>query len=103
MFGMRFVNGGDDVVWSAVVILTSFRPFRPIAATVPMVAIVIIAAVTMVSFVEAIITTASWAISAHILVEANFGLFSIGVLIGSRDHLTNPLGGLRLNLERRSQ
>ena len=26
-FGVRFVNGGDDVVWSTVVILTSFRPF----------------------------------------------------------------------------
>jgi len=26
-FGTRFVNGGDDVVWSVGTILTSFRPF----------------------------------------------------------------------------
>ena len=25
--GARFVNGGDDVVWSATAILTSFGPF----------------------------------------------------------------------------
>ena len=35
--GARFINGGDDVVWSAVVILTRFGPFWPITATVPMV------------------------------------------------------------------
>ena len=28
--------------------------------------------------------------SAHILVETNFGLFNIGILIGGRDHLANP-------------
>ena len=34
--------------------------------------------------------------SARILVEANFGLFSVGVLIGGRDHLTNPLWRLTI-------
>ena len=34
--------------------------------------------------------------SARILVEANFGLFSIGVLIGGRDHVTNPLWRLMI-------
>ena len=33
MFGARFVNGGNDVVWSTAAILTSFRPFWLITAT----------------------------------------------------------------------
>ena len=61
-----------------------------------MVATVVVAAVTMASFVEALVTTVSWAVGAHILVEANFGLFSIGVLIGGRDHLANPLWWLTI-------
>ena len=77
-------------------ILTSFRPFRPIAATVLMVATVIIAAVTVASLVEALIAMASWAVSAHILVEVNFGLFSVGVLISGHDHLANPLWRLTI-------
>jgi hypothetical protein len=95
-FGTRFINGGDDVVWSTVAILTSFRPFRPIAATSLMVAVVIVAAVTMASFVRALVAAASWAVSARILVEANFGLFSVSVLIGGRDHLANPLWRLTI-------
>ena len=34
--------------------------------------------------------------SVHILIEANFSLFSIGVLIGSHDHLANPLWWLTI-------
>ena len=34
--------------------------------------------------------------SACILVEANFGLFIISVLIGGRDHLANPLWRLAI-------
>ena len=34
--------------------------------------------------------------SARILVEAYFGLFSVGVLIGGRDHLANPLWWLAI-------
>ena len=56
-----------------------------------MVAAVIVAAVTVASFVRVIVATASWAVSARILIEANFSLFSVGVLIGGRDHLVNPL------------
>ena len=67
-----------------------------------MVAMVVIAAVTMSSFIGALVAVASWAVSAHILVEANFGLFSVGVLIDGCDHLSNPLGSIQLNLERRS-
>ena len=59
-------------------------------ATILMVAVVVIAAVTMASFVGAIVAAASWAVSAHILVEA-FGLFTISVLIGSCYHLVDPL------------
>ena len=95
-FGMRFVNGGDDVVWSAVAILTSFGPFQPIAAIVLMVAVVIVAVVTMASFIGVLVVAASWAVSARILVEVNFGLFSIGVLVGGRDHLANPLWRLTI-------
>ena len=36
------------------------------------------------------------AMSALILVEANFGLFSVGVLIGGHDHLANPLWWLTI-------
>ena len=59
MFGMRFINGGDDVVWSTAAILTSFRPFRPITTTVMMVAMVVVATVTVASFVGALVAAVS--------------------------------------------
>ena len=93
---VRFINGGDDVIWSAAAILTSFRPFRPIAAVVLMVAAVVVAAVTVASFVGALVAAASWAVSACILIEANFSLFSISVLISGCDHLANPLWRLKI-------
>ena len=34
--------------------------------------------------------------SARVLVEADFGLFSVGVLISGRDHLANPLWWLTI-------
>lgn len=71
-------------------------------ATIMMVVAVIVAAVTVASFIGALVAAAIWAVSACNLIEANFDLFSVGILIGGRDHLTNPFGGLRLNLERRS-
>ena len=61
-----------------------------------MVPTVVIVAVTVASFIGALIAMASWAVSTHILVEANFGLFSVGVLIGGRDHLLNPLWWLSI-------
>ena len=63
-----------------------------------MVATIVVAVVTVASFVGALVAAASWAVSARILVEANFGLFSVGVLIGGRDHLTNPLWRLAIEL-----
>ena len=61
-----------------------------------MVATVVIAAVTMASFVRVLVTAVSWAVSARILIEANFGLFSVGTLIGGHDHLTYPLWQLTI-------
>ena len=61
-----------------------------------MVVVVIVAAVTVASFIGVLVATTSWVVSAHILVEANFGLFSVGVLIGGRDHLANPLWWLTI-------
>ena len=100
--GARFVNGGDNVVWSAAAILTRSRSFRPITAAVPMVNAVVVAAVAVASVVGSLIATASWAMSARILIEAHFGLFGFGVLIGGCNHLAIPFGDLRLNLEWRS-
>ena len=76
--------------------MTSFGPFRPIMATVMMVAVVVVATVTVASFVGALVAAASRVVIARILVEANFGLFSVGVLIGGRDHLANPLWRLTI-------
>ena len=59
--GARFINGVDDVVWSAAVILTRFGPFRPIMATVPMVTTTVVVA----SVVGLLVATASCAMSAR--------------------------------------
>ena len=61
-----------------------------------MVAMVVMVAVTVASFVGALVAMANWAVSACILIEANFGLFSVGVLIGGHDHLANPLWWLTI-------
>ena len=50
----------------------------------------------MASFVGAIVAATSWVVSARILIEANFNLFSIDVLIDSCDHLANPLWWLTI-------
>ena len=65
-------------------------------ATVLMVATVVVVAVTVASFLRALVATASWAVIARILVEANFCLFSVRVLIGGGDHLANPLWRLTI-------
>jgi len=82
----------------AAAILTRFGPFWSITATVPMMTVVIVAAVIVVSVVGSLVTAVSWAMSAGVLVEAYFSLFSIGVLIGGRNHLTNPLRQLAMEL-----
>ena len=96
--GARFINGGNDVVWSAAAILTRFGPFWPITATVPMVTAVVVAAVVVASVVGSLVTTVSGAMSARILVEAYFGLFGVSVLIGGCDHPANPLWWLTIEL-----
>ena len=63
-----------------------------------MVTVVIIAAIAVAPVVGAIVAAASWAMSARILIEAYFGLFGIGVLIDSRNHLANPFWRLVIEL-----
>jgi len=96
--GARFVDSGDDMVWSAAAILTRLGSFWPITSIVPMVTVVVIAAVAVAPVIGAIVTVVSWAMSACILVEAYFSLFGIGVLIGGRDHLVNPFWRLASEL-----
>ena len=98
----RFVNSGDDIVWSAAVILTRLGSFLSIMGTIPMVTAVMVAVVAVVPVIRAIVTVASWAMSARILVEAYFGLFDVGVLIGDCYHLIDPLRRLAIELGRRS-
>ena len=59
---------------------------------------VIVATVIVAPVVKAIIAMASWAMSAHILVEAHFGFFGVGVLVGGRNHIANPHGRLAVEL-----
>ena len=66
--------------------------------TVPMVTTVIVGAVVVASVVGSLIATASWAMSAHVLVEAYFGFFGVSVLVGGRNHLANPHGWLIVEL-----
>ena len=64
VLGARLVNGGDDVVWSAAAILTRLGSFWPIMAVVPMMT----AVVAVVPVIGTVVATASWAMSARILV-----------------------------------
>ena len=96
--GARFIDGGDDVVWPAAVILTILGSFWPITTAITMVVAVIIVAVAVAAVVGSLVATASWAMSAHILVEAYFGLFGIGVLIDGCYHLVDPLSWLAIEL-----
>ena len=61
-----------------------------------MVTMVIIAAVVVASVIGSLVAATSWAMSACNLVEAYFGLFGVGVLIGGRNHLANPLWWLAI-------
>ena len=95
---MRFINDGNDVVWPATAILTKLGSFWPIMATVPMATAVVVAAVVVASVVGAVTIAARWAMSALILIEVHLGFLSVGVLVGGRDHLTNPCGRLAVEL-----
>ena len=96
--GSRFINGDDDMVWPAAAILTRLGSFWPITATVPMITTVVITAVVVVPVIGAIVATASWAMSARILVEAHFNFFGVGVLVGGCNHLANPHWWLAVEL-----
>ena len=53
--GARFIDGSNDVVWSAVAILTRLGPFWPITTDVTMVTAVVEAAVVVSSVVGAVV------------------------------------------------
>ena len=93
--GARFINGGDDVVWSVVAILTRLGALWPITATVPMVTTVIIAAVAVAPIFGVIVATASWAMSTCILVEAHFGFLASAYWLVVVIISPIPVGGLR--------
>ena len=78
--------------------MTRLGAFWPITATVQMVTAVIVAAIIVASVIGVIVTAASWAMNARILVEAHFSFFSIDVLVGGRNHLANPYGRLTIEL-----
>ena len=96
--GARFINGGDDVVWLAMAILTRFGSFWPIKVAVTMVTAIIIAAVVVASVIGAIVVAVCWAMSARILVETHLSFLGVGVLVSGRDHLANPYGRLAVEL-----
>ena len=63
-----------------------------------MVTAIVVVAVTVAPIVGAIIAEASWAMSARILIKAHFGFFSVNVLVGGCNHLSNPRGWLAVEL-----
>ena len=99
--GARFIDGSDDVVWPAAAILTRLGSFGPITAIVMMVTVVVVAAVVVAPVVGAVVVAVGWAMSARILVEAHFGFFGVGVLVGGGDHLADA--GRRLSVELRTE
>ena len=67
-------------------------------AAATMVTAIIEAAVVVASVIGAVVVAAWWAMSARILIEAHLSFLGVGVLVGGRDHLTNPCGRLAVEL-----
>ena len=67
-------------------------------AAISMVTAIIVAAVAVAPVVGMIVAAASWAMSACILVEAHLNFLGNDVLVGGRNHLTNPHGRLVVEL-----
>ena len=88
--GARFIDGGNDVVWPAATILAKLGSFWLITTAVTMVTAVVVAAVVVASVIGAVVMVACWVMSARILIEVHLGLLSIGILVGSCDHLAYP-------------
>ena len=91
--GTRLTNSGDDVVWPVAAILARLGYFCSITAAVMMVTAVVVASVMGV-----VVVAVRWALSAHIFIEAHLGFLSVGVLVGSSDHLANACGWLTVEL-----
>ena len=96
--GARLTNGGDDVVWPAMVILARLGSFWPITTTVTLITAVIETAVVVASVVGAIVVAARWAMRARVLVEAHLSFLSVGVLVGGCDHLANACRWIAVEL-----
>ena len=90
--GARFIDGSDDVVWPAMVILARLGSIYSIMAAVRIVTTVVEAVVVVASVVGAVVLAVRWAMGAHILIEAYLGFLGVGVLVGSSDHLANACG-----------
>ena len=96
--GPRFIDGGDDVVWPAAAILARLGSFRPIMAVVMMVTAIVVVVVVVASVIEAVVVAARRAICARIFVETHLSFLSVGVLVGSHDHLTDACRRLAVEL-----
>jgi hypothetical protein len=94
VLGARLTDGGDDVFWLAVVILSRPVSSCPITVAVVMVAMIVRAAVAMTPVVRVIIVVVRRAMSACILVEAHLGFLDVSVLVGHSYHLADTGGWL---------
>ena len=79
-------------------ILTWLGSFWPITVDVPVETSFIIAAFVVALVVRAVIIAVRRAICARVFIETYFSFLSVGVLVGSRDHLANPYGRLAVEL-----
>ena len=57
--GVRFIDGGDDVVWPAATILARLGSFWPIMTAVTMVTTVVVAAIVVASIIGAVVVAAN--------------------------------------------
>ena len=87
--GARLTSGGEDLFWSAVVILAWPMSSCSITAAIAMIAVVVGTTVAMTSVVGAIVVSVRWSLSACILVEVHLGFLCIDVLIGGSYHFTD--------------
>ena len=98
VLGARFIDGSDDVVWPAAVILTRLGSFWPVTAAVPVETTVVVATVIVASVIATVVVAGRRAMSARIFIEAHLGFLGVGVLVGGRDHLVDACRWLSVEL-----
>ena len=79
-------------------ILSRLGSFWLITAAVPVETAVVVAAIIMASVVGAVVVAVRRAICARIFVETHLSFLSVGVLVGSHDHLTDACRRLAVEL-----